>query len=127
MKKSLFLSITLVLLSTCTLFAHMSNPNQDLDFSVGIKPGKTPIPSIKPKTIVNNDIDAYYSYGELSLMFNVDLGNADIVVTNTATGESWYDSVNGVGTASFTLSGDEGYYIIYIYTDYGEYYGEFII
>ena len=61
MKKSLFLSITLVLLSTCTLFAHMSNPNQDLDFSVGIKPGKTPIPSIKPKTIVNNDIDDFKS------------------------------------------------------------------
>lgn len=127
MKKSIFLSIVLMLTSIGTLFAQNTNPNVDLDFSVEIKPGQPIRPTIKPRTIVNTDIEAYYSYGELSLTFNVDLGNADIVVTNTTTGESWYDSVNGVGTASFTLSGDEGYYIINIYTDYDEYYGEFII
>lgn len=127
MKKSIFLSIVLMLTSIGTLFAQNTNPNVDLDFSVEIKPGQPIRPTIKPRTIVNTDIEAYYSYGELSLTFNVDLGNADIVVTNTTTCESWYDSVNGVGATSIALSGDEGYYEIYIYTDCGDYTGTFII
>lgn len=126
MKKN-FLSILYVLFGACALSAQTPDPNPVLDFSVEIQPGQTPIPSIKPRTIVNNDIEAYYSYGELYFIFNVNLGNADIVVTNTTTGESWYDGVNGIGSTVITLSGDEGYYIIHIYTDYGEYYGEFII
>ena len=127
MKKSIFLSIALMLMSIGTLFAQNTNPNVDLDFSVEIKPGQTIRPTIKPRTIVNTDIEAYYSYGELSLTFNINLGNADIVVTNTTTGESWYDSVNGVGSTVITLSGDEGCYEIYIYTDCGDYSGTFII
>lgn len=66
-------------------------------------------------------------FDELTITLSEDLGHADIVVTNTTTGESWYDGVNGIGSTVITLSGDEGYYIIHIYTDYGEYYGEFTI
>lgn len=126
MKKNIF-TILCALFSVCALLAQIPNLNPNLDFTVDIDPGTTPIPTVKPRTIVNNDISAHYSYGELFFTFNVNLGHADIVVTNTTTGESWYDGVNGVGATSIALSGDEGYYEIYIYTDCGDYSGTFII
>lgn len=127
MKNFLFLSFVFALMSFGTLSAQTPDPNPDLDFDVDINPGKSPIPTIKPKTIVYEEIEAHYSSMVLSFVFNADLGNADIVVTNTTTGESWHDSVNGVGVTSIMLSGDEGYYEIYIYTDRGDYNGEFVI
>ncbi|MBR4854206.1 MAG: DUF3244 domain-containing protein [Alistipes sp.] len=127
MKNFLFLSFVFALMSFGTLSAQTPDPNPDLDFDVDINPGKSPIPTIKPKTIVYEEIEAHYSSMVLSFVFNADLGNAHIVVTNTTTGESWYDSVNGVGVTSIMLSGDEGYYEIYIYTDRGDYNGEFVI
>ena len=126
MKKSV-LSILCVLFSVGALFAQNPDQNPDLDFSVEIKPGQETRPTIKPKTIVIDDIEAYYSYGELSFMFNVDLGSANIVITNTTTGESWYNGINGAGATTVTLSVDEGYYEIYIYSDCGDYTGAFII
>lgn len=86
-----------------------------------------PNPTIPRPLSLNADIEASYYDGVLTFVINRDLGNADIIVTNTTTGESWCGGVNGVGSTVITLSGDEGYYIIYIYTDYDEYYGEFII
>lgn len=127
MKNFLFLSFVFALMSFGTLSAQTPDPNPDLDFDVDINPGKSPIPTIKPKTIVYEEIEAHYSSMVLSFVFNADLGNAHIVVTNTTTGESWYDGVNGVGVTSIMLSGDEGYYEIYIYTDRGDYNGEFVI
>lgn len=127
MKNFLFLSFVFALMSFGTLSAQTPDPNPDLDFDVDINPGKSPIPTIKPKTIVYEEIEAHYSSMVLTFVFNADLGNAHIVVTNTTTGESWYDSVKGVGVTSIMLSGDEGYYEIYIYTDRGDYNGEFVI
>ena len=127
MKKTFIFSILFVLFSVGALFAQTTDPNEELDFSVEIKPASKPLPSIKPRTIVDDDINAYYSHGELSFMFNVDLGNAYIVVTNASSGEFWYESLNGVDTTTLTLSGDEGYYEIYIDTDRGEYTGAFVI
>lgn len=95
-------------------------------------PPGTPIP-IDPRPIIPQplsiytDIEANYCDGVVTFVVNRDLGVADIVVVNTTTGESWSDSVNGVGTATLALSGDEGYYEIYIYTDCGDYSGTFII
>ena len=86
-----------------------------------------PITTIPRPLSLNVDIEATYVDGTLTFVFNVDLGNADIIVTNTTTGESWYDGVNGVGSTVITLSGDEGCYEIYIYTDCGDYSGTFII
>lgn len=86
-----------------------------------------PITTIPRPLSLNVDIEATYVDGTLTFLFNRDLGNADIVVTNTTTGESWYDGVNGVGSTVITLSGDEGCYEIYIYTDCGDYSGTFII
>lgn len=86
-----------------------------------------PITTIPRPLSLNVDIEATYVDGTLTFLFNRDLGNADIVVTNTTTGESWYDSIDGMGAATLILSGDEGYYEIYIYTNYGDYIGTFII
>lgn len=90
----------------------------------------SPIPSrpvIKPRSITESDIEAYYNNEALTLVFNKDLGDADIVVTNLATGDVWNDSVSGVCTTSIILSGDEGYYQVVIYTDNEEYAGEFTL
>ena len=71
------------------------------------------------------DFEATYNEDLLSIVFNNDLGNADITVTNTMTGEMWMDSVNGIGVSSIYLSDSAGYYTIYIITDSGDYVGEF--
>ena len=87
----------------------------------------TPInPKPQPKSYLA-DIEASYFNGALTVVFNADLGDADIVVSNLATGEMWSDSVSGVGATTLLLSGEEGYYEILIYTDCGEYSGEFEI
>lgn len=85
-----------------------------------------PYPNPKPLTL-DADIDASYYDGVLTLMFNVDLGDADITVTNLSTGDIWWDSVSGVGTTAIMLSGDEGYYEVHITTDRGEYSGAFTL
>ena len=95
-------------------------------------PPGTPIP-IDPRPIIPQplslytDIEANYCDGVVTFVVNRDLGVADIVVTNTTTGESWYEGVNGVGSTVITLSGDEGCYEIYIYTNCGDYTGTFVI
>lgn len=94
----------------------------------------TPIP-INPKPLnpnpqplsLRSDIEANYFNGALTVVFNADLGDSDIVVSNLTTGEMWSDSVSGVGATTLLLSGEEGYYEILIYTDCGEYTGEFEI
>ena len=118
----------LILLFCAILIASVSNADNPTK-----KPpilGDIPIdpnPTIPRPLSLNADIEASYYDGVLTFVINRDLGNAHIVVTNTTTGESWYDSVNGVGVTSIMLSGDEGYYEIYIYTDRGDYNGEFVI
>lgn len=87
----------------------------------------TPI-NPKPKPLsLRSDIEASYFNGALTVVFNTDLGDADIVVSNLTTGEMWSDSVSGVCATTLLLSGEEGYYEILIYTDCGEYTGEFEI
>ena len=87
----------------------------------------TPInPKPQPKSYLA-DIEASYFNGALTVVFNADLGDADIVVSNLTTGEMWSDSVSGVGATTLLLSGEDGYYEILIYTDCGEYSGEFEI
>lgn len=83
-----------------------------------------PLP--KPLSLLS-DIEANYFNGALTIVFNADLGDADIVVSNLTTGDMWCESVSGVGAATLLLSGDEGYYEILIYTDCGDYSGEFIL
>lgn len=85
----------------------------------------TPLnPNPKPLSLCS-DIEANYFNGALTIVFNTDLGDADIVVSNLTTGDIWSDSVSGVGATTLFLSGDEGYYEILIYTDCGNYSGEF--
>lgn len=83
-------------------------------------------PNPKPLSL-RSDIEASYFNSALTVVFNADLGDADIVVSNLTTGEMWSDSVSGVGATTLLLSGEEGYYEILIYTDCGEYTGEFEI
>lgn len=90
---------------------------------VGIKPIK--LPPIRPKQIVGDDITAQYYNGVLTIDFNIDLGTADIVVTNLTTGEAWSDTTSGLSSVAMLLSGDGGYYTVEIATDYGTYSGVF--
>lgn len=90
---------------------------------VGIKPDK--VPPTRPKQIVGDDITAQYYNGVLTIDFNIDLGTADIVVTNLTTGEAWSDTTSGLSSVAMLLSGDGGYYTVEIATDYGTYSGVF--
>lgn len=127
MKKALLVSALLV--CTCFMVQAFSNEICDDDKAINIplKPYLKPIPPVNkpiPLSLVQN-IEANYYAGMLTMVFNVDLGNADITVVNTSTGEMWMDSVSGVGATSIYTSGNAGYYTIYIITDCGEYTGAF--
>lgn len=117
--KKLF-SLALVLFSAGVVFAQTPNP-------IPIIPTPKPTPPYppKPRTPELVDIEAYYSNEALTLIFNSDLGDADIVVTNLTTGDIWSGSASGVCSTTILLSGDEGYYQISIFTDNEEYFGEF--
>ena len=115
--KKLF-SLALVLFSAGVVFAQTPNP-------ITPTPKPTPPYPPKPRTPELVDIEAYYSNEALTLIFNKNLGDADIVVANLTTGDMWNNSVSGVCSTTLILSGDEGYYLISIYTDNGEYSGEF--
>lgn len=121
--------VFLILLFTSFLLpvgvgARAIQPTIYPDLFIQIKPTK-PQPTIKPLSIEQSDIEAYYNNGVLTLVFNRDLGDADIVVTNLTTDEIWSDNVSGVGSTIIFLSGDEGYYHIAVYTDSMDYFGEF--
>lgn len=96
------------------------------DLTIDIRPHRPKLPGTIPLCLTN-DIEASYYDGVLTLMFNVDLGDADITVTNLSTGDIWWDSVSGVGATAIMLSGDEGYYEVHITTDRGEYSGAFTL
>ena len=118
-----FLAMGTALFASNDASASLISQTSEDGIVVGIKPMK--IPPIKPKQVVADDITAEYNNGVLVLMFNADLGDADIVVSNLATGDSWSDSFSGYGSTTIILSGDSGYYTIDITTDSGSYYGSF--
>lgn len=100
------------------------NPIFGSDIVITIKPTKPKQP-INPFSLNVSNIEAYYGNGAITIIFNEDLGNADIEVTNITTGDVWMDSVSGVCNTSILLSGDAGHYSITIYTSECDYYGEF--
>lgn len=108
----------------CLLF-YNDNPNN----SIVIHPIQVPPPttSTEPRSLIEPDIEAYYYCGVITFTFNVDFDYANIVVRNVATGDEWYDSYSGYGSTSIALNGDSGYYEVTIYTDNGDYIGNFII
>ena len=120
----------------CTLFlaaigyaeVGLDNPTTSIPIEIPIKGsgGGTETETPQPLSL-RSDIEASYFNGALTVVFNADLGDADIVVTNLTTGDMWSNSVSGVGATTLLLSGEEGYYEILIYTDCGEYSGEFEI
>ncbi len=124
MKKVFLLLLIAAFLPLTSVVAQSNDPTPILDLVITIKPFK-PQPPIKPRSIVEPDIAAYYSNGTITIVFNADLGEADIVVTNLSTGDVWSDNVEGLCTTSIMLSDDAGYYTITIQTDEGDYYGEF--
>ena len=119
----------LIILLSAILIASVAIADNPKPPQTGTPIPINPIPiNPKPKPLsLRSDIEASYFNGALTVVFNADLGDADIVVSNLATGEMWSDSVSGVGATTLLLSGDEGYYEILIYTDCGEYTGEFEI
>lgn len=124
MKKVFLLLLIAAFLPLTSVVAQSNDPTPNPDLVIPIKPFK-PQPPIKPRSIVEPDIEAYYSNGAITIVFNADLGEADIVVTNLTTGDAWSESVEGMGNTSIMLSDDAGYYTITIYTEAGDYYGEF--
>lgn len=125
--KHLITSIFL-LLSFFSSFAFSLKDNKPNKQNVDIvKQPTMPSSDINPLSLIEPDIEAYYCCGAITFTFNVDFGYADIVVRNVATGDEWYDSVSGYGSTSITLNGDSGYYEVTIYTDNGDYIGNFII
>ena len=125
MKKIILILGVMLIFSMSGFYASASTTEPVIDsITVEIKPFPTKNPPVKPRSIVDNDIEATYYAGALTLIFNNDLGNADIVVCNHDTGDVWCGSINGMGIEALLLSGEDGYYTITIYTDNGEYYGE---
>lgn len=80
-----------------------------------------------PRQIVDCAIEAFYEDGVITLNFTEDLGEATVFVINNTTGEVWFDSVDACGSSVVSISDDAGYYTITIYTEAGDYYGEFSI
>lgn len=127
MKKMLLLFCVIALAIDGNAMVIADNPtNTQPPVDVPIKGDKSETLTPKPFSLIA-DIEASYYNGALTVVFNADLGNADIVVSNLTTGDTWSDSVTGVGSATLLLSGDEGYYEILIYTDGGDYSGEFTL
>lgn len=122
MKKTVLLLLASICISP--LFANQ-NIVADNDPIINIPiPPTPPKNDGKPRSIVDNDIEATYHMGALTIVFNTDLGDADIIVCNLNTGDVWSGGVSGMGIETILLSGEDGYYTINIYTDNGEYYGE---
>lgn len=120
-----FMLIMLAILCFMPSYIYADKPNNgDIPVNIPINP---PIgtPSNKPRSLVEQDIEASYCAGVLTVVFNENLGDSNITVTNISSGEVWSDSVSGYGVATLFLSGDEGYYYISIETDNGQYTGEF--
>ena len=119
----------LIILLTAILIASVAiadNPKPTIPLGpIPINPDPLN-PNPQPLSL-RSDIEASYFNGALTVVFNADLGDADIVVSNLATDEMWSDSVSGIGATTLLLSGEEGYYEILIYTDCGEYTGGFEI
>lgn len=120
------------LLMFCNLFSYAQLPDSGVQITIEAKPSNPSDQPIKnkdpkPRSLVEPDIEAYYYCGVITFTFNVDFGYANIVVRNVATGDEWYDSYSGYGSTSITLNGDSGYYEVTIYTDNGDYIGNFII
>lgn len=123
MKKTLLL-LCFAFMSLSNAGAQMVLPTIYSDLVISIRRSKTQ-PPIKPLSIVQPDIEAYYGNEMLTFIFNRELGDADIVVTNLTTGDVWRGSATGICSTTILLSGDEGYYQIVIYTDNEDYFGEF--
>lgn len=122
MKKAFLLLLLAAFLPLTSVDAQTNIPDPNTDLVISIRPTR---PVIKPRSITETPIEAYYCCDTLTLTFNENLGEANILVTNTSTGDVWSDNVAGLCTTSIMLPGAEGYYTITIYTDAGDYYGEF--
>lgn len=125
MKLSYYKFVALLLALFIGTTAYATNPIYDEPITIEISKQKQDKPGIKPRSIVERDVEATYCNGILTVVFNENLGDSNITVTNISSGEVWSDSVSGYGVATLFLSGDEGYYYISIETDNGQYTGEF--
>ena len=116
--------ILLLFMLAASILGFANNP-QNNGGNIIITPTTPPTSGTPNRNIVSPDIEATYSMGAITFVFNEDLGNCDIEVTNIDTGEVWYTSFAGVGSTIVYTSGSEGQYYIYIDTDSGAYTGEY--
>ena len=117
--------ILLLFMLAASILGFANNP-QNNGGNIIITPTTPPTSGTPNRNIVSPDIEATYSMGAITFVFNEDLGNCDIEVTNIDTGEVWYASCVDISSTLVYTSGSEGQYHIYIDTDCGAYSGEFV-
>ncbi len=71
------------------------------------------------------DVEAYFLMGEVTFLFNRNIGNADIYIQNLSTLDMIAISVNGCGLVNAYVGNEEGVYDIVIETNDQNYYGTF--
>lgn len=73
------------------------------------------------------DVEAYFLMGEVTFLFNRNIGNADIYIQNLSTLDMIAISVDGCGLVNAYVGNEEGVYDIVIETNDQNYYGTFEI
>lgn len=71
------------------------------------------------------DVEAYFLMGEVTFLFNRNIGNADIYIQNLSTLDMIAISVNGCGLVNAYVGNEEGVYDIVIEANDQNYYGTF--
>ena len=126
--KKLFTLLVLLSISFASM-ANQASSNPGPIIPVNPPPGNPGNPgNLNPNPLsLDPAIEVFYLNGALIITFNYDLGGADIVVSNTTTGEQWQDYVDGACVTMLDIVGEAGVYEINISTDYGVYTGSFIL
>lgn len=82
--------------------------------------------SENPRGIGFSSITCIYSNSRFAFYFNNSFENTTIIITNTTTGEQWYEStLFPTNSISISTSGSKGVYSISICTETDYYYGSF--
>lgn len=82
-----------------------------------------------PRSVTLSPISCLYICGTLHFNFSSDIGQMTITVTNSLTGEQWFEMADAIdGSAEIAISDESGEYTILIETESGiTYFGSFVL